>query len=451
MARLKALFYGDDFTGSSENLAQYHRSGARSKLYLAPPTVEELRSDAETYDVLGLAGTARALGPQEMAAELEEAYGTLSVVECNLVQYKICSTFDSSSTVGSFGIALDVAAKHFELGVLSVLAATPDFGRYTCFGNHFARFGSDVPRLDRHPSMRAHPRTPMQEADLRMHLASQTDRPFQNLYVTELHKEGLAHRIQVAAANGCGVILDGVTNADVAEAARAIWELSQSKPSFSLSAQGLAQHLGYLWAKLGLIPGSQAVVTDIPSVDRLLVLSGSCALQNGRQIEVVESAGWASIHLDPALLSDDRAAKVAAVDVAPRILESLASGRSAVVFTAKGVSGRMDADDVPADRLGSVYAELIRRIRSELPLRRVVLAGGDSSSYAVRHSGAKSLEIAVFDSEQNSHVCRLSASNQAAVDGLEVMLKGGQVGNDDYFLRALAGTGAANRTVGWTK
>jgi hypothetical protein len=36
----------------------------------------------------------------------------------------------------------------------------PQFARYTVFGQHFARFGPDVFRLDRHPSMVRHPTTP---------------------------------------------------------------------------------------------------------------------------------------------------------------------------------------------------------------------------------------------------------------------------------------------------
>lgn len=30
-------FYGDDFTGSSENLAQFHRNGLKTRLFLKVP------------------------------------------------------------------------------------------------------------------------------------------------------------------------------------------------------------------------------------------------------------------------------------------------------------------------------------------------------------------------------------------------------------------------------
>ena len=439
MSQLKVLFFGDDFTGSSENLAQFHRSGVRCKLYLAVPSAEDLRADSQAFDVLGLAGTTRALAPAEMRVELDAAFARLSTVGCDLVQYKICSTFDSAPDVGSFGVALDAAKAHFGARGVAVLAATPDFGRYTCFGNHFARFGSDVARLDRHPSMSTHPRTPMTEADLKRHLAGQTAMGFENVFVPHLHAPDLSGRLVGIFAEGKGTILDGVVNADVAAGVAALWNLSRQSPLFALAAQGLAQHLGALWAREGLIAGAQ-VRTKIPEVGQLLVLSGSCALQNGRQIEVAEAAGWAALHLDPASLATDRKAMNAVDRLVAGLTEAMGAGRSAVVYTAKGMDGRAAPEEVPAERLGAVYAETMRRMRSALALPRVVLAGGDSSSYAVRHSGAKALEIAVFDVAQNSHVCRLSAPGNAAVDGLEVMLKGGQVGGDDYFLRARAGT-----------
>lgn len=55
----------------------------------------------------------------------------------------------------------------------------------------------------------------------------------------------------------------------------------------------------------------------------------------------------------------------------------------------------------------------------------------------MRALGADALDIAVYDYRQASHVCRLVAGDE--IDGLEVMLKGGQVGTDDYFAYAMTG------------
>ena len=71
-----------------------------------------------------------------------------------------------------------MAAEIFRAPFVPLLVAAPALGRYTIFGNHFARYGigseGEIHRLDRHPSISKHPITPMTEADLRLHLAKQT-------------------------------------------------------------------------------------------------------------------------------------------------------------------------------------------------------------------------------------------------------------------------------------
>jgi uncharacterized protein YgbK (DUF1537 family) len=55
-----------------------------------------------------------------------------------------------------------------------LVVGAPALGRYVVFGHLFARAGDEIVRLDRHPTMRVHPSTPMHESDLRRHLGMQT-------------------------------------------------------------------------------------------------------------------------------------------------------------------------------------------------------------------------------------------------------------------------------------
>ncbi|MGN6773717.1 four-carbon acid sugar kinase family protein [Rhizobium sp.] len=377
----------------------------------------------------------------ELDEELNSAFSIMRTLESPLIQYKICSTFDSSPTVGSYGAVLASAAAHFGKRDVPVLAATPDFGRYTCFGNHFARFADRIERLDRHPSMSRHPRTPMHESDLRRHLAGQTDMEFINVTLPVIRNRAeMDKRVFEAFEKEAGVVFDGLENTDLAAIAELLWARYPTHPMFALAAQGLAQQLGALWARLGLLSSSKPVKTEISGVENLLVLSGSCALQTGRQIAAAEAAGWKLVHLDVSRIDSDEHAAAIAQDVALKAIEGLDRGRPTIIYTARGESGRVAGGDVPAERLGAIYCDVARAVRRIISLPRIVFSGGDSSSYAVRTIGAEALEIAVFDEVQNCHVCRLDAPGDAAVDGLEVMLKGGQIGADDFFLRAKAGT-----------
>lgn len=431
-------FYGDDFTGSSENLAQFHRSGLKTRLFLKVPPLDVLREAARDLDVVGFAGTARALDNSQIIQEVTPAFDRLRALGCTFLQYKICSTFDSAPDVGNFAYVAEQIVGQSGAFDLVVLAATPDFGRFTAFGNHYAKFGFDVVRLDRHPSMSNHPRTPMKEADLREHLSRLCSLEFSNIHVPDLHGRELTARFERLLADKKGVIFDGIDNADLEIVAEVVWERHRDHPVFAIAAQGLAQLLGQHLAKQKADGDLLEVQTTIAPASDLLVLSGSCAIQTGKQIDVAQQAGWAVIELNPNELTDSKAVARKVDELKPRIMENLTSQRPTIVFTARG--NDMDREafaDVPPQLIGEAYANLMIAARKEARTQRVVLAGGDSSSYAVRKSDAVSLTIKVFDRVQHGHLCELMGGG---LDGLEVLLKGGQVGDDDYFIRVLNGT-----------
>lgn len=51
---------------------------------------------AAELDIVGLAGTARGLVPEAITAEVEPALAVLAAISPRLMQFKVCSTFDSS-------------------------------------------------------------------------------------------------------------------------------------------------------------------------------------------------------------------------------------------------------------------------------------------------------------------------------------------------------------------
>jgi uncharacterized protein YgbK (DUF1537 family) len=73
------------------------------------------------------------------------------------------------------------------------------------------------------------------------------------------------------------------------------------------------------------------------------------------------------------------------------------------------------------------------------PLARIGVAGGDTSSHAVQALDAWGLSyLAALGA--GTALCRLH-SDSPALDGTEVMLKGGQMGGEDVFERLVHGEG----------
>jgi uncharacterized protein YgbK (DUF1537 family) len=73
-------------------------------------------------------------------------------------------------------------------------------------------------------------------------------------------------------------------------------------------------------------------------------------------------------------------------------------------------------------------AELILRLSEHRPTLAVAAQGL-----------ADALELVAFDEAQGGHLCRLIATD-SPIDGLEVVLKGGQIGGEDLLARVKRGT-----------
>lgn len=206
-----------------------------------------------------------------MAAEIDPAIESLASLGAPLFQYKCCSTFDSSPLIGSLGEAGRRMAKRWPGRAMAVLAAMPEFGRFTIFGNHFARYESDVHRLDRHPVTSRHPSTPMHEADLLRVLAAQSlvvgDRATVERIDAAEDAEALAGSIDWGRGP---VVFDSCTNAQLVRAAGAIWDRAcRSSGMLSIASQGLAHGLGQYLRAQGVVRGA-APSHSLAPAERLL-------------------------------------------------------------------------------------------------------------------------------------------------------------------------------------
>jgi len=417
---IRLAFYGDDFTGASDNAAQYARHGLRTLLFFSNPSPEVLKNAAQSYDVIGIAGTARSLPPLQMADELLPVLENFQQLGVNFFQYKCCSTFDSSPSIGSLGEAIQLMRRIWPQSFVPVFSATPEFGRYTLFGHHYARAGSDVYRLDKHPVMSRHPVTPMHESDLAKILAEQGFEPTRLIDYTQQQ------------------VVTGVAS---------LWQLARSRTICAMAAQGLAHALGTHLREQNQIAAPQPTHTLAP-VDRLLVLSGSCSALSAAQIDWAIAAGFQEIRITPEQLisTDEPTLK----SLENQMLNALSAGKSMVIYSAKGPDDNHLADvldKLPADvsapafianRIGLLYARLAHTALARAGLTRLVVAGGDSSSFTMRQLGAVALEIKASHFKQNAHVCTL-ISDDPLINGKEVLLKGGQVGTDDLYGCMLAG------------
>jgi uncharacterized protein YgbK (DUF1537 family) len=425
MSDLRLAYYGDDFTGSTDVLEALSLAGLRTVLFLEPPSPSEL-GRFEGARAAGVAGTSRAMTPSRMEESLPAAFESLKRLEAPLFHYKACSTFDSSPDVGSIGRAIEIGRRVFGGRFVPVVVGAPALRRYSIFGNLFATLGGETFRIDRHPVMSRHPITPMDEGDLRLHLSRQTRLRIALLDLLALTgtPEEVDRRFEALLASGPEVILfDVLDDARLAEAGRLIWT---SREPFVAGSSGIEYALAAHWRSTGdLCPAPSP--RPAGEADRLLAVCGSCSSITEGQI------GWALEHGFAGLrVGEDAEA------VERRALAELDRGRSVVLYTARGPGDPAIRDArARGERVGTRLGGIARRVVEAAGLRRVLVAGGDTSGWVARELGIFALEMAV-PIAPGSPLCR-ARSREDAFDGLEIALKGGQVGKVDYFGAVLRG------------
>ncbi len=429
MARGQILysFYGDDFTGSTDALQQLASNGVEAVLFLRQPSAEQL-ARFPGVQAIGIAGDSRSRSPAWMRENLPDVFAQLKSFGAPVSQYKVCSTFDSGPEVGSIGCAIDIGLEVFTgTPFVPVVVAAPHLRRYVCFGNLFAAApGGEVVRIDRHP-MRRHPVTPMTEADLRTHLGGQT-----------AEAVGLVDLAQWAG-NGAPalpseriVLFDGTDAAMNGRVGELLWQHAQESPLFSAASSGLTAALVHAWHADGILAREAPSVARPAKVSPLLVVSGSCSAATAGQIRWALAHGFSGIAVDPKLLVDSETGDAARERLASEAAGALRAGRSTVLYTAMGAA---QTESVFGEPLGAALGQVIAAVLETYDLRRLVLCGGDTCSHAVQQWEVDALTW-VADVSPGAPLCR-AHSTAPKLDGLELVLKGGQIGEEDMFGRVL--------------
>ena len=447
---LKFGWYGDDFTGATDTLAVAARSNLRSILFLDVPTQQQL-TRVGPLEAIGIAGTARSMSPLEMQSSLPRVGRFFQEIAVPVLHYKCCSTFDSAPNAGSLGEAIRILGQYVGAPCALIVGGQPDIGRYCCFGNLFASAGSasEIYRIDRHPTMRCHPVTPMDESDLRLHLKCQGMQEVFGVPYTAYRQQPAALDEQVdCASDRCrsdhgtmerAVLFDVSENAQLASVGRQIHRLAKRYNS-------------------ALVVGSSVVLQAISAHED--EASSHCETT----VSLSGTPGWRKAANGPAFVLAASLSPVTAVQVAAchtyekvalqaRTLLSDVQYRSAqcrkicnllrenrhVLAYIDQQNGRdpdVDSSELARSTAQFVHDVLHRLAQSGTRLGQLGIAGGDTSSQALARLDVWALSYARILSPGVT-VCTIH-SDDVMLDGLEVMLKGGQMGTDDVFDKLLA-------------
>jgi uncharacterized protein YgbK (DUF1537 family) len=382
------------------------------------------RSLQEAPDAVVVALKSRTIPAPEAIAQSLAALAWLRAQGARQFYFKYCSTFDSTDA-GNIGPVADALADALGAKFTIACPAFPTNKRTIYLGHLFV---GDV-LLSESP-MRDHPLTPMRDANLVRVLARQTPRKVGLVpHATvaqgteairaafgQLEREGVAH-----------AIVDAIDDEDLKAIGGACRDLA-----LVTAGSGVALGLPQNFRAAGLLPARSDAAT-LPEVrGPAAVLSGSCSAATRRQVAEMARTHTA-IALQPLT---DRTAEAMAEAALARVAADLGAARPFVVHSTADpaqvteVQQRLGRDQAAAEierAFGLIAACLVER-----GVRRLVVAGGETSGAVVQALGIESLAIGPAI---DPGVPWTTARGRTT---LALALKSGNFGSDDFFLKSLA-------------
>lgn len=410
----------DDFTGATDLCNMLVRHGMRTVQLIGVP-----RPDLELpeVDAVTVALKSRTCPAKEAVALSLEALDWLRRGGARQIFFKYCSTFDSTAE-GNIGPVGDALADRLDAGIAIACPAFPETGRTIYLGHLFV---GDALLSDTH--MRHHPLTPMTDSNLVRVLGRQTPRRV-GLVAWPTVRHGAAairDRLTELRHEGCRwAIVDCVEDADLL----AIGEAVADHPLVT-GGSGVAMGLPANFRRRGLLPDRGAEAAALPAVPGpALVLAGSCSAATLGQIEAFRAERPAH-RLDLFHLAKGRGISEAVAWAR----EHLASGPVLIYASAPPEEIRAVQAELGRERAGALVEEAMAEIARALVLagvRRLVVAGGETSGAVVKALGIEGLAIGPQIDPGVPATVTIGRGPRLAL-----ALKSGNFGRRDFFLRAL--------------
>jgi uncharacterized protein YgbK (DUF1537 family) len=409
----------DDFTGATDLASMLVRAGMRTVQTIGVPP----GSLAEAPDAVVVALKSRTIPPAEAVAQSLAALRWLQSQGARQIYFKYCSTFDSTDQ-GNIGPVADALLDALDARFTIACPAFPTNKRTIYLGHLFV---GDVLLSD--SPMRDHPLTPMRDANLVRVLGRQTPRRVGLVRHETVAQGSDAIRAVFERLANEGVmhaVVDAIDDDDLMAIGAACRDLA-----LVTAGSGVALGLPQNFRASGLLPErtDAAVPPDVPGP--AAVLSGSCSAQTRRQVAAMARTHTA-VALDP-LAGDAQAIAEAAL---ARVAFDLRAGRPFLVYSTAepaevaDVQARLGRDEAAA-RIEQAFGLIAARL-VEHGVRRLVVAGGETSGAVVQALGVESLAIGPTI---DPGVPWTTARGRTT---LALALKSGNFGSDDFFTKSLA-------------
>jgi len=410
----------DDLTGATDLANTLARRGMSVVQTIGVPAPGDPMPDAEAIVV---ALKSRTIPAKDAVALSLQACRWLKAAGARQFYFKYCSTFDSTDQ-GNIGPVGDALVEELDAGLTTVCPAFPETGRTIYMGHLFVGQSllSDSP-------MRNHPLTPMKDANLVRVLSRQTRARVDLVPVATVRHGASAMSAAFGALTRKLVryaVVDAIEDDDLMILGEACAEMK-----LMTGGSGAAIGLPENFRRAGLIPNRSAVTPLEPVGGLGAVVAGSSSQATMGQVAAMR-AKHPALALEPLKLAENFEQSVAAVlDWAKPKL-----GNGPVLIHAGGTPQEVAAiqQKLGRERAGELVENALAKIAQglvEAGVRRLVVAGGETSGAVVQGLGVKALQIGP-QIDPGVPACLAMGPPRLAL-----ALKSGNFGMEDFFMKAL--------------
>lgn len=417
----------DDYTGASDLAGMLAERGVRTVQTLGLPNAETAAAIGGRFDAVVIALKSRSIAPEDAVEQSLQALAILQRLGVEQIQFKYCSTFDSTErgNIGPVTAALlEVTGEAFTVAV----PALPINGRTQYNGCLFVNG-----ELISQSPMRDHPLNPMREPNLVRHLQAQTNKTvgLVDWAAVRRGKKSITNSFERLQAEGVSIALVDVLQDDDL---RNIAEACADMPLIT-GGSGLAMQLPHVWRSQGRLPlDANRTKPARSGPGGTLMLSGSCSAATLQQVEQAREQGIPIIAVDTMQLLESDAEIDRLELAARRAINShgaalVASSAPPAVRAATAAATGAGPETIRL-AIERCFGELARRLVGPEGVRRLIVAGGETAGAAVEALEVEAVEV--LDTIDPGVPAMRTIGKQA----ITLALKSGNFGSRDFFAKA---------------
>lgn len=413
----------DDFTGASDAASFLVKGGMSVQLCSGIP--QETGRIGEGVQAVVIALKSRTQKTEEAVSDTIKALRWLKEKGVGQFYLKYCSTFDSTPE-GNIGPIGDAAMEFLHAPYTILCPALPVNGRTVIHGDLYV---NGAP-LQESP-MKNHPLTPMWDCKIANLMRPQSRYGCVELWKEQMNGPEVEIRRLVGEREAKGEPFYVIPDYEDMEDGQRITELFGGLTLLT-GGSGILEPLAKVWCRKQ--PPSPAL--DIRAAGSAIMLAGSCSKATLGQIRRFKERGGLSYKIDPIAMLEGKET----LEDPWRFVEEH-WGTPVLVYssdTAQNVkSVQQFGQSRIADMLEQTAASLAERAVAH-GIRRVIVAGGETSGAVTKKLGFSSYEIGasvapgvpVMVPMENPHI--------------RLVLKSGNFGQEDFFERVLQMTEMEN-------